>query len=278
MSDNYLQPLIDESFEINETHQYYLHLHLRDDYFSYALLNVAKNKFITLGESFNSFENFHAIKKEHPLLSYPYGKVKIMVESVNTTLIPNALFDSNAPEKYLKFNSELPDDEIIQVDSIRLMDAVNVYSVHENQLNLIRKIYSNAEIHHSATPLLQGLLWLSKNSVGKQLILNISDSSFEAVMLDKNQAIFYNQFQFFSPEDFVYYVLFICEQLKTSPEELNVYFAGKLDRQSPVFSMVHRYIKNIDFIRLSDIFEYSYKIDARAQQSFFSLFNLGLCE
>jgi len=278
MSDNYLQPLIDETFDINETHQYYLHLHIRDDYFSYALLNVAKNKFIALGESFSSFENFHSIKKDHQLLTYSYSKVRIMIESANTTLVPTALFDSNDPKKYLAFNAQLQEEDIILTDPIRLMDAVNVFSVQENQYNLIQKIYSSAHIHHSASPLLQGLLLLTKNANSKQLFLNISDSSFEATMLNKNQVIYYNQFQFFSPEDFVYYVLFICEQLKTSPEELNVFFSGKLDRQSPVFSMVHRYIKNIDFIRLSDIFEYSYKIDARAQQCFFSLFNLGLCE
>jgi hypothetical protein len=76
-----------------------------------------------------------------------------------------------------------------------------------------------------------------------------------------------------TPEDIAYYLIFVFEQLNLNPEEITLVLMGSVDRYSPVYDLLFRYIRNIDFAARNDSISYSYIFNEVPDHFYFSLLN-----
>ncbi len=68
------------------------------------------------------------------------------------------------------------------------------------------------------------------------------------------------------------------EQLGLNPESVNLVFMGEIDKNSALYHIAFKYVRNISFIERSDYFRYSYVLDELQSHNFYNLLNAGRCE
>ena len=277
--------LTDEAFHPKLSKSYHLAMQAGADGMYYTVLDPAINKYVLL-ETFTfqgihdthdiaqSIENVIAQKENLRLL---YKGVSFAMINNRSTLVPNPLFDNEKKAKYLGFNHALEKDEEVLVDMMKNIEAKNIFALSGEIKNAIKKHHSYASFHHFSTPLIDGLVSQYKNQNGKKVVVHIQASHFEIVVLEGKSLVFYNTFNYASGEDFIYYLLFVCEQLKLNPEQMELILTGEITRESSIYNLLFKYVRNVKFGDRPEAFQYSAKTDLFQKHFYRNIFSQYLC-
>ena len=187
---------------------------------------------------------------QNTILKQDFESVTIIHRNNLSTLVPNALFNEKELNLYLDFNIKTLANDFIAFDSLTQLDIKNVYIPYININNFFFQQFGEFEYKHHSTVLIDKLILHSKNKAEKQFFVNVSENSFDIVVIENSKLIFYNSFTFNTKEDFIYYILFNAEQLQLNPEEFILTFIGDIEKDSEIFKITYQYVRNVDFINL----------------------------
>jgi hypothetical protein len=272
---------VDEAFDQARALGYQLVVQIGLDGAQLAVKEIQKNKFIAL-------ENYHfkdafsfdmvtdlwtVLSAESKLLLPKYKQVTCIVVSNHSTIVPSPLFEESKKAAYLKFNSSIEPTDWIGVDDIKNLDAKNIFAIPQVLKDKLETQFVRPVYHHCSTVLLESLLGQNKNQASKKLFVHIHPSRFEAIVLEGKRLLFYNTFQFLTPDDFLYYLLFIYEQLQMNPETQEAVFIGEVEKNSEFYNLALRYIRTVKMGERTDTAEYSYQLQTLPRHSFFTVFN-----
>lgn len=133
--------------------------------------------------------------------------------------------------------------------------------------------YNNIKYHHASSTLIDTLVANNKNQTGKKLFVHVQETHFETLLIDGKNLIFYNTFNYHSPEDFIYYLLFAFEQLQLNPEKIETILLGEIEKSSAVYTVTQKYIRTLKFAERSVDADYSYQLQTLPKHFYFTLFN-----
>ena len=85
------------------------------------------------------------------------------------------------------------------------------------------------------------------------MIVNFNMGHFEIVVLQNQKLLFFNSFDYKTPEDFLYYLLFTAEQLNMNPENFQLELLGTITQEDDFYQLAYKYIRNIDFFDVSEL-------------------------
>ena len=277
----------DEALHKADSENYKLSIQLSPDGFSFCIFNEAQNKFLSIeSNALRNVKNidnfcilFEDVFQNHQWLNLSYKRVNILFESSKSTLIPTPLFDAKETENYTKFNFTFSDDQKIRTDKLVNVDAYKLYAVPKQLIDLLQRLYPGYHLFSHAGVLIESLLILNKNlPAHKRCYVNVRNSYIDIVITEGGKLLYYNAFNFKTKEDFIYYLIFVLDQLKLNPEEIELVLSGFIDKNSKLFEMVYKYVRNITFPPLTDSFNYSYIFNDIQTHHYFNLINLYLCE
>lgn len=276
-----LTAFIDEAFDKTKTSGYQLIVQVGFDGVQLAVKEIQKNKFIAL-ENYQFKEVFsfdiiadlwNVLAGESKLILPKYKQVACIMVNNHSTIVPAPLFDTTKKAEYLQFNSSIEKSDWIGVDDVKNLDAKNIFAVPLILKEKLDSQFSGITYHHCSTVLLESLLVQNKNQASKKIFVHIHPSRFEAIVLEGKKLLFYNAFQFLTPEDFIYYLLFIYEQLQMNPETQEAVFIGDVEKNSELFNLALRYIRTVKMGERTDTADYSYQLQTLPRHSFFTVFN-----
>lgn len=276
-----LHSFIDEAFDAKKTASYQLLLQIGISDIQVAVQDKQKNKYIAL-EKYNisnayNFEAvaelFDSLLKESKLINHKFKSVACILVNSLSTLVPNALYEDDRKKMYLKFNASLEGNEFIVVDEIRSLDAKNVFALPFSLKAKLDSHYNNIKYHHASSTLIDTLVANNKNQTGKKLFVHVQETHFETLLIDGKNLIFYNTFNYHSPEDFIYYLLFAFEQLQLNPEKIETILLGEIEKSSAVYTVTQKYIRTLKFAERSVDADYSYQLQTLPKHFYFTLFN-----
>ncbi|MFH1321120.1 MAG: DUF3822 family protein [Bacteroidota bacterium] len=273
--------LIDESFDKNLLSQYHLSLQLGLEGFSFCILNTKRNKYIGLESwHFERIQNsvslcviLDKLIQKNDLLQMRYKSASALIVHNRSTLIPTPLFEKSNEEDYLGFNHSIDKDEKVAADKLSNLDSLNLYILPQCVDSTLKNAFPGVSIFHHSSSLIEGLLIQYKNHNDKKLIIHFRDSHFDVVVLDGKNLILFNSFDYQTKEDFVYYILFVCEQLQLNPENQELVLIGEIEKNSDHYSLLYKYIRNISLGERSDSFEYSYLFNDTPKHFYYNLFS-----
>lgn len=277
--------LIDENFSEALTAEYHLSMELSVNGICYTIYHPQKNRYLLL-ETFTFHKVYstvlllneiRSIIETHSFLRKNFKSISISLFSSKFTLIPTALFDRALADKYLEFNSPVEEDESILIDELKNFDTQCVYAISKNLMDCLQELFPKAKFLHVLSPLLESLASSFKNSSGKKVVIHLQQSHFEMVVMEEKKLLFANIFNYQSSEDFLYYTLFVCEQLKLNPENIELILVGEVEKNSAIYSILNKYIRNIKFGNRPELLEYSYVFDSISSHFYFNLFSQNLC-
>ncbi len=232
--------------------------------FSFCINDVATQKEITFGQY---IFNKKIIAPEFLLtevlkifandkdLQQDFENINVVHQNNLSTLVPTPFFDENKLKTYLDFNIKTLPNDYITYDEISDINVMNVYIPYVNINNYLLQNFGEFEFKHHSTVLIEKLIKYSKNNNSEQdFFVYVSANQLDIVVLKSNKLVFYNSFEFETPQDFIYYILFVAEQLELNPNEFKLTFLGDISKGDDNYMITYNYIRNIDFIKTNSHF------------------------
>lgn len=280
--------LLDETLDIFLTTNYHLSIEASTDGFSFCILDTQKNKYIAL-KHFDFDKNvsddeyddeFKEILKTEELLNKTYKSVGVINNSIKSALVPAPLFDKNNLKTYFTFNHYLNGAEIIDFNKLKNIDAFNIFTLPSSLAALLINKFPEIKFYHQSTPFIENFLINYKNKVeqNKCVGVNVHKEFFDILVISSENLILYNTFSFRNEDDFIYFIMYIYEQLKLNPELSEIILSGDITEDSAYYQTIKKFIKNVKFDKLSDNFTYSYIFNEIPSHFFVNLLNLCICE
>jgi hypothetical protein len=264
----------DESFDAKDLRKYDLTFEIGEKTFGYSVLDIEKNKFIVLGYFRNHLAD---VANSFSWLGGQFHAVKGIIGNSRFTLIPEALFLESEKESYFNFLHEKESGEAVFSDRLGHLEIYTVYSIPAHIRKEINKVFPKVTLCHISSVLI-GNIWMNvKNIAGRKVFLNLREGQFDLLVFEGKQLKYCNAFHFLTPEDIAYYVIFVFEQLNLNPEEIYLTLLGNVDKFSPVYDLLFRYIRNIEFVSRNDGFNYSYLFNDVPGHFYYALLNPSSC-
>lgn len=245
------------NLDFNNLEKYHLSIQLSLDGFSFCIANI-HNKEIDYFSSFEFSDDYEIspykqlefveeIFKNETILQHAYKSLSVTHFNNLVTQVPAVLFDKNNLANYLKYSIKVLENDFITFDELKNDNIVNVYIPFVNVNNFLFDQYGSFIFKHSSTVLIECLLNEFKHKEEPICFVNVTNLAFEIVVLKNKKLALYNIFNFKTKEDFIYYILFIAEQLNLNPEEFQLVLMGNIEKDSELYKIVYQYIRNVSF-------------------------------
>lgn len=259
----------------NDIEKCHLSIQLGLDGFSFCIRN---NEQILAIESYHhALSQLEDVIKNHEWLSKNYASTNVSVVSKKHTLIPEAIYEPNKHADYLQFNHNRSEKAEVVADKLQQIDAHQVYGISVPEKEIISTFFPKANIRHCGSTLIDNLLAENKNPETTKLFVNIQEKHMDVVVINHKGLQLFNSFRHQSAEDFIYYTLFVCEQLNLNPEEIDLCFLGELEKQSAIFDLTYKYIRNIQLIKRKPSIQLSPVINQIPEHFYYTLLHQHLC-
>lgn len=289
MSEKFVQILKKYDESLNKAHikDYSLSTQISPGGFSFSIFHNDLNKYLSIesvewefsDEPDKMVKNIQNYFQDHEWLSLPFPSALVLLETSQSTLIPDPLFSQNQVQDIAKFNFNIPENHLVLSDKVEVLDAHLIYTAPEIVLRKLLEFQPNHRISSHVSNYIELLLThYKKQAHQKMMFVNIRSGSFDIIITEGKKLLFQNAFLYTSREDVVYYIIFVMEQLGLNPEETAVNLSGIIDRDSKLYEILHKYVRYINFMKLSDQFSYSYHFNDIPQHYFSTLLNSRLCE
>ncbi|WP_129749683.1 DUF3822 family protein [Flavobacterium beibuense] len=181
----------------------------------------------------------------HPELMYDYDEIVVLHDNSLNTFVPTALFDEEFLGSYLQYNTKVFDTDFFAYDTIENYDINNVHVPFMDVNNFLIDRYGSFDYKNTNSILVSKLLDASRNVDDKQVFVHIQATHFEIIVVRNQKLLLFNSFEYNTPEDFLYYLLFTFEQLQLNPEFIKVSLLGKINEMHPCYEIAYKYIRNV---------------------------------
>ncbi|EIA07723.1 DUF3822 family protein [Flavobacterium frigoris] len=210
--------------------------------------------------SFNEvqFDSFHkAIKiedlflnafRDYPELTEEYDDVLVLHNNNLSTFVPAPLFDENFMGSYLQYNTKVFETDFFAFDEISNYQINSVYIPYVNMNNFFIDQFGTFDYKHANSVLLSTILDASKNNDEKKMTVHFHQGHFEIIVIQNQKLLLFNSFDYETPEDFIYYVLFTAEQLNLNPEKFYLELIGDISSENEFYKIAYKYIRNVSLI------------------------------
>ena len=226
------------------------------DGFSFSIYNIISKKEVYFREY--EFENSQVtpenlllkikdIFKTDTQLQNDFSSVIVIHQNNLSVLVPSRYFNKKELASYLNFNIKKLTIDYIAFDSLEVLESKNIYIPYVNINNYLFQNFGEFEYKHHSTVLIEKLL-NSTNNKEKTMFVNVSKTSLDIVVIENNQLILFNTFSYDTKEDFIYYILFVAEQLNLNVNKFSLHFTGKVNLEDAIYKITYKYIKNVYFL------------------------------
>lgn len=270
---------IKNSLKINDIKELSIQISLNG--LSFCILNRTTNtveflKTIAFDHKSTPVETLHHLKTElsnNSVYTEDFNAVLVIHQNELATLVPETLYDVDHKVDYLKFNSKILGNDFITEDTITVNKTVNVYVPYVNINNYIFDTFGEFVYKHSSSVLIDSLLQNPDSGAQPIVYINVNKTTVEVVVIDHNKLQLFNVFEYHSKEDFIYYILFVFEQLKLDVETTPIELSGNIVIGDALFVMLYTYIRHVTFIDKSYNFTISAETDRRYLHQHYLILN-----
>jgi len=187
-----------------------------------------------------------AIFKKDPLLDFAFNKVSVCHINNLATLVPTSLFDNTKLSQYLNLSIKTLENDYFDYDELTCIDAANVYIPFVNVNNFLIDKYGSFEFNHISSLFIKNILEQSDKSLQPKMYAYVIDEQLEILVCNNQKLLLYNSFNYKTKEDFIYYILFVAEQLEMNPKSFELNLLGNISNTTNLYNIAFTYIKNVE--------------------------------
>lgn len=196
---------------------------------------------------------FNKARFENPELAEKYDDIVVLHDNTFSTFVPTPLFDEQFLGSYLQYDTKVFLTDFFAYDQMVTYQMNNVYIPYVNINNYFVDELGIFTYKHVNTILVSKLLEASKNIDEKKMFVYMAKDHFEIIIVENQHLLLFNSFEYKTPEDLIYYLLFTSEQLNMNPEYFNLEFLGTISEDDAYFKIVYKYIRNVSLFDVSEV-------------------------
>ncbi|MCS6824322.1 MAG: DUF3822 family protein [Cytophagaceae bacterium] len=281
----------DDLFNVDDISTYNLYLQISHQLFRFCITDSEKNRCLHLEDYRISgithpdqlIQQLEKLYDEHHLLKAGFWKsIRLAVKNVNFSLVPNSLFDKNFLREYVSINSPQSNttEEGYYYYAQKSTDAVNIFSADKKIIDWFCKVYpsKNIRVVHYTSSLIEGVMMSANGAEQRQMFLQVEQNYLTIIVKHNKTLEFCNTFYFYTAEDFIYFVMFVFDQLQLSQEETEVVVWGEITHDSLAYNKLVKYIRNVSLGEKPSALKFGYTFDEIMDHNFFDLYSMHLCE
>src|SRR5688572_8679154 len=252
----------DPSIQEDFPGSYNLFIFVSHDEISFAVADKNSRLFVAL-ESWSLSEDdlfsetsLNCIRETSSLFgNFIYSRVICCTGFLSATLVPKPLFEPASASDHFQFaNQNLPGNKFM-IDELHHLEAANIFAIPDFVYKTITSWFNHAEFHHSSTAVIDFLLTANRNLKEELITVIVHTSFIEIVVTKGRQLVLYNHFKYDSPEELVYYLLFVCEQLHLNPDHVILKYTGEIQETDAAFQLSTKYIRNSALATRPEVYE-----------------------
>ncbi len=271
----------DARFDVNLISQYHLHVMISAKVILVCVLDVEKTKYVLIEaielegkENKGHFvDELQALWLAHPYLEAGYwAKVKVSFFDSHFSMIPKKFHNKNTISHYYQLNNRFdPNSQTLFASECISQDAYLYFAVDSPIIDWLKTIYQNSLIvvnHHNSF-----LIQSAVEAASGQDLLGIYAVSgvFTLFKILNGKLLYINTFLYRTPEDFVYFVLFVLTELGLKPSESEVKVWGVLPNHSQELRQLAAYVGRVEMGRKVTSMKMGYQFDELPESIFFGL-------
>lgn len=282
------QRIKDDKFNVDLISQYNLSLQVSTELFRVCVTDTETNRCLLLEDyQFPStqlpsqlLDQLEMIYDEHHILQAGYWKtIKLSIKNKSFSLIPTSLFDKAHLKDYLNINCTVKGREVYYHKQ-NTTDTVNIFAADQEIIFWFNSRYPHKalKLFHYTSPFIEGVM-IDQSSNEEKSMYIVTEKNYLTILVKRNKKLeFCNTFNYQTTEDFLYFVMFIFDQLKLNPETTPVTIWGEIIPDSPVYNKLFKYIRNISFGNKPSSLSFGYQFDEVFDHKFYDLYNMHVCE
>lgn len=175
----------------------------------------------------------------------PLKEVIVIHQNTLFSLVPKALFQEDSLDDYLKYSSRLLSTDYVAFDCPEGYEFAVVYVPLTNVNNYFFEQYGSFTFLHSSSVFIEKTLSEERNDHTLKMYVKLYKSQMDVLVTSGKKIQLFNSFQYATPEDFIYYILFIAEQLQLNPESFQLQLSGRVSKEDSFFKIAYKYIRNV---------------------------------
>ncbi|RCS28073.1 DUF3822 family protein [Polaribacter sp. WD7] len=179
-------------------------------------------------------------------LQKDFDNVLVIHQNDLYTLVPQTYFKEECLSDYLQFTIKTLKTDFIAFDTIKTNEFYNVYVPYININNYLFQNFGAFTYKHHVSVLIEKLI-NQNTQQAKTVYVNVSKSSIDIIVIDTKTVLLANSFHYYSKEDFIYYILFVYEQLTLDTEKTALFLIGKINVNSEIYKLAYTYVRNVFF-------------------------------
>ena len=199
-----------------------------------------------LTKSFEQAEReVRGILKQEAIFQLPFGQKFVALSHPYITLIPRRLFQHGKLPDYFQLVIK-PGEYQYTYEELPEFDAYLVCATEKGQARLFTEFFPDARLRHLAAPVLRyirNMAAVSEHTV----FVNLRAKVAQIVVLERQNLLFFNTYNFSTPSDLLYYVLLAYDQFRLNPMQTPLTLAGNILKDSELFSMLYRFVREVRF-------------------------------
>jgi hypothetical protein len=204
--------------------------------------------FEELNQVENTKQRIATIFINNQILTNRYDEIVVIYQNNISTFVPKAFFDKTLLNSYLQFNNRIFESDTIVFDYLKDYEMYNVYVPDVFIQDFLKHQLDSYQTKHASSILVEKLLDISKNDENKKMYVHVCTKHFEIVVIQNQQLLLYNTFEYSTPIDFLYYLLFTAEQLQLNPEHFELLLLGDINTENEVYKMAYKYVRNTQLL------------------------------
>jgi hypothetical protein len=182
------------------------------------------------------------------LQTHHIEELQVIYGNPQFSIVPDVYFEESHLPHYLKYSSKLIEGDDFSFDHIDSLEANTVYIPYVNINNYLFEVFGSFKFTHVLTNLIVNST-SNKNNTDDLVNVHVSHHHIYVVAYQKQNLVLANAFEYKTPEDLSYYILFSVEQLQMDRERLQLNFTGEFfnTSENEAFKILSNYIRHIRF-------------------------------
>ena len=189
-------------------------------------------------------EEVKKVFKTNELLHNTYEEVFLIHHNELSTFVPKSYFDESLLHTYLQHTVKIFENDYVSYDEVNSPEVNNVYIPFVNINNYFFDSFGAFTYLHSSTVFLQNIV-RENPSTDKKMFVNVYADNYQLLVLENGQLLLSNYFDYSSKEDFVYYILFVAEQLKMDTNIFELILYGNINEKDDIYQLLYNYIRYV---------------------------------
>ena len=185
-----------------------------------------------------SEEEIVQIIAKEPEMQQQYHEVRFVCESDFYTFVPTAVFKENDTDDMFHFIHEKNKNAVVLHNVLTAWKMVNIFSIPVMLHNALLHFYPQSIIEHHLTYYLNDVI---KHPANNRLYVWVANRKLDIVAFKNGTVELINRFGYQIPEDFIFHILNVFEQLSLDIENCKVQLYNA-EQRNELLTMLRKYV------------------------------------